>query len=98
VPRKKLYRLALVIKDYKVGVIDIPLFYRDFEGAQQKEKEFSSTTRDVQKLITELQQENVDGIVIDLRNNGGGSLTEAVSLTGLFINRGPVVQVKESAG
>lgn len=85
-------------KDYKIGVIDIPLFYRDFEGAQQKEKEFSSTTRDVQKLITELQGENVDGIVIDLRNNGGGSLTEAVSLTGLFINRGPVVQVKEGQG
>jgi carboxyl-terminal processing protease len=85
-------------KDYKIGVIDIPLFYRDFEGAQKKEKEFSSTTRDVQKLITELQGENVDGIVIDLRNNGGGSLTEAVSLTGLFINKGPVVQVKEGQG
>lgn len=85
-------------KDYKIGVIDVPLFYRDFEGAQQKEKEFSSTTRDVQKIITELQTENVDGIVIDLRNNGGGSLTEAVSLTGLFINRGPVVQVKEGQG
>ncbi|SKB59285.1 carboxy terminal-processing peptidase [Dyadobacter psychrophilus] len=85
-------------KEYKVGVIDIPLFYRDFEGAQHKEKEFSSTTRDVQKLITELQASNVDGIVIDLRNNGGGSLTEAVSLTGLFINKGPVVQVKEGQG
>ncbi|NIJ51607.1 carboxy terminal-processing peptidase [Dyadobacter arcticus] len=85
-------------KDFKIGVIDIPLFYRDFEGAQHKEKEFSSTTRDVQKLITELQTANVDGIVIDLRNNGGGSLTEAVSLTGLFINRGPVVQVKEGQG
>lgn len=85
-------------KDYKIGVIDIPLFYRDFEGAQHREKEFSSTTRDVQKLITDLQASNVDGVVIDLRNNGGGSLTEAVSLTGLFINRGPVVQVKESQG
>lgn len=85
-------------KAYKIGVIDIPLFYRDFEGAQHREKEFSSTTRDVQKLITELQASNVDGVVIDLRNNGGGSLTEAVSLTGLFINRGPVVQVKESQG
>ncbi len=85
-------------KDFKIGVIDIPLFYRDFEGAQHREKEFSSTTRDVQKLITDLQTSNVDGIVIDLRNNGGGSLTEAVSLTGLFINRGPVVQVKESQG
>ncbi|HEV7348361.1 carboxy terminal-processing peptidase [Telluribacter sp.] len=85
-------------KEYKIGVIDIPAFYRDFEGAQQREKEFSSTTRDVQKLIEELKTEKVDGIVIDLRNNGGGSLTEAISLTGLFINKGPVVQVKESMG
>ncbi|WP_247233488.1 carboxy terminal-processing peptidase [Telluribacter sp. SYSU D00476] len=84
--------------NYKIGVIDIPTFYRDFEGAQQREKEFSSTTRDVQKLIDELKAEKVDGIVIDLRNNGGGSLTEAISLTGLFINKGPVVQVKESMG
>ncbi|GAB3179140.1 carboxy terminal-processing peptidase [Telluribacter humicola] len=85
-------------RNYKIGVIDIPTFYRDFEGAQQREKEFSSTTRDVQKLIDELKTEKVDGIVIDLRNNGGGSLTEAISLTGLFINKGPVVQVKESMG
>lgn len=83
---------------YKIGVVDLPLFYRDFEGAQMKEKEFSSTTRDVQRIITELKAENVDGIVLDLRNNGGGSLTEAISLTGLFINRGPVVQVKDSRG
>lgn len=85
-------------KDFKIGVIDIPMFYRDFEGAQHREKEFSSTTRDVQKLINELKGENIDGIIIDLRNNGGGSLTEAISLTGLFINKGPVVQVKESQG
>ncbi|HEV7380955.1 MAG TPA: carboxy terminal-processing peptidase, partial [Dyadobacter sp.] len=96
--KKEIVSITSGKKDYKVGVIDIPLFYRDFEGAQQREKEFSSTTRDVQKLITELQGENVDGIVIDLRNNGGGSLTEAISLTGLFINRGPVVQVKEGQG
>jgi len=96
--KKEIVSITSGKKDYKIGVIDVPLFYRDFEGAQHKEKEFSSTTRDVQKLITELQAENIDGIVIDLRNNGGGSLTEAVSLTGLFINRGPVVQVKEGQG
>ncbi|PWJ59438.1 carboxyl-terminal processing protease [Dyadobacter jejuensis] len=95
---KEIVSLQSAGKDYKIGVIDIPLFYRDFEGAQHKEKEFSSTTRDVQKLIAELKKESVDGIVIDLRNNGGGSLTEAVSLTGLFIDKGPVVQVKESQG
>ena len=85
-------------KPMKIGVIDIPLFYRDFEGAQKREKEFSSTTRDTQKLMEDLRKEGVEGIVIDLRNNGGGSLTEAISLTGLFINKGPVVQVKESQG
>jgi carboxyl-terminal processing protease len=85
-------------KTMKIGVIDIPMFYRDFEGAQKREKEFSSTTRDVQNLMEQLRKEGVQGIVIDLRNNGGGSLTEAISLTGLFINKGPVVQVKESMG
>ncbi len=96
--KKEIVSIKSGKKDYKIGVIDIPLFYRDFEGAQQREKEFSSTTRDVQKLMAELQTENVDGIVIDLRNNGGGSLTEAISLTGLFIKNGPVVQVKEGQG
>ncbi len=85
-------------KPMKVGVIDIPLFYRDFEGAQKREKEFSSTTRDVQTQIEQLRKDGAEGIVIDLRNNGGGSLTEAISLTGLFISKGPVVQVKESQG
>ncbi len=85
-------------KTMKIGVIDIPMFYRDFEGAQKREKEFSSTTRDVQNLMDQLRKDGVEGIVIDLRNNGGGSLIEAVSLTGLFINKGPVVQVKESMG
>lgn len=85
-------------KPMKIGVIDIPMFYRDFEGAQKREKEFSSTTRDVQMLMEGLRKEGVEGIVIDLRNNGGGSLTEAISLTGLFIDKGPVVQVKESMG
>lgn len=82
----------------KIGVISIPLFYRDFGGAQSREKEFSSTTRDVKKQIEELKAANVEGIIIDLRNNGGGSLTEAISLTGLFISKGPVVQVKSSTG
>ncbi|TDB65881.1 carboxy terminal-processing peptidase [Arundinibacter roseus] len=85
-------------RQMKIGVIDIPMFYRDFEGAQKREKEFSSTTRDVQALMEQLQKDGVEGIVIDLRNNGGGSLTEAISLTGLFIQKGPVVQVKESMG
>lgn len=84
--------------DYKIGVINIPSFYRDFDEANKRGKDFNSTTRDVQRLIDSLKAENVEGIVIDLRNNGGGSLTEAISLTGLFISKGPVVQVREQTG
>ena len=82
----------------KIGVIEIPTFYMDFAAAARGEKDFSSTTRDTKKLIDELKAENVNGIVVDLRNNGGGSLTEAVSLTGLFIKTGPVVQIRNSIG
>lgn len=85
-------------KDYQIGVISIPLFYRDFSGERRKEADFVSTTRDVQRLIGELNEKKVEGIVIDLRNNGGGSLVEAISLTGLFITKGPVVQVKDADG
>lgn len=83
---------------YRIGIITIPAFYVDYEAEQKGDRNFKSTTRDVRKLITELQNEKVDGIVIDLRNNGGGSLNEAVELTGLFIDDGPVVQVKQSDG
>ena len=78
----------------KVGVIDLPSFYADMKSVI----EAKSTTRDVEKLIGALKHENVDGIILDLRRNGGGSLSEAVSLTGLFIPEGPVVQVKDYRG
>ncbi|RAV97849.1 carboxy terminal-processing peptidase [Pseudochryseolinea flava] len=84
-------------KDLKLGVITLPSFYMDFEAYQKGDPNYMSTTRDVQRLIKELQAEKVDGLVLDLRNNGGGSLTEAIDLTGLFIKDGPVVQVKNSA-
>ncbi len=83
---------------FKLGVIDIPAFYIDFEAQRKGDPEYKSTTRDVKKLIKDLEKEKIDGIVIDLRNNGGGSLQEAVELTGLFIKDGPVVQVKNSNG
>uniref|UniRef100_A0A832CVD0 Tail-specific protease n=1 Tax=Ignavibacterium album TaxID=591197 RepID=A0A832CVD0_9BACT len=83
-------------KNFKIGVINIPKFYSDFE-AQRSGEEGKSTTKDVRKLISELQQKNIDGLIIDLRNDGGGSLTEAVELTGLFIKEGPVVQVRNSS-
>jgi carboxyl-terminal processing protease len=84
-------------KDLKLGVITLPQFYMDFDEYQKGNPNYTSTTRDVQKLLKELQTENIDGLVLDLRNNGGGSLTEAIDLTGLFIKNGPVVQVKNSA-
>ena len=85
-------------KDYNLGVISIPLFYRDFEGANKKETDFQSTTRDVKRFLDDFKTKSVDAVVIDLRNNGGGSLTEAVSLSGLFVQKGPMVQVKFSTG
>jgi len=75
----------------------LPSFYMDYEAYQKGDPNYRSTTRDVKKLIEELKAEGVEGIVMDLRNNGGGSLPEAVDLTGLFIKDGPVVQVKNSA-
>ncbi len=83
-------------KDLKLGVITLPSFYMDFEAYQKGDPNYNSTTRDVQKLVKELQTEDIDGLVLDLRNNGGGSLTEAINLTGIFIKNGPVVQVKDS--
>ena len=79
---------------YKLGVITVPSFYLDFEAFNSGQKDYRSTTRDVKKLITELNEQGMDGLLIDLRYNGGGSLTEAIEMTGLFIPQGPVVQVK----
>ncbi len=81
-------------KTYKIGVIDIPGFYMDWKAYQAGDPNYKSTTRDVRKLIDSLKVQKVDGIVIDLRSNGGGSLPEAIELTGLFIKTGPVVQVR----
>ena len=82
----------------QIGIITIPTFYSDFAAAQRGDKNYRSTTRDVRHLLRELKHAKVDGIVIDLRQNGGGSLQEAVELTGLFIEEGPVVQVRSSNG
>ncbi|MBL3599912.1 MAG: carboxy terminal-processing peptidase [gamma proteobacterium endosymbiont of Lamellibrachia anaximandri] len=82
----------------RVGVIEVPTFYRDFAAEGRGEENFRSTTRDVRKLIAELKKTGVDGVVIDLRQNGGGSLSEATELTGIFIDTGPVVQIKDAFG
>lgn len=85
-------------RKHKLGIIEIPTFYIDFKAYRAGNPDYKSTTRDVRRLINELQAEQVDGIVIDLRNNGGGSLQEATELTSLFIERGPSVLVRNSNG
>jgi len=82
----------------RIGVIEVPSFYIDFAARARNQKDYRSTTRDVHRLIGELEKDGIDGLVIDLRGNGGGSLLEATELTGLFIDKGPVVQVKDSTG
>lgn len=82
----------------RIGVIELPAFYLDFEAARRGDPDVRSATSDVRKLLTELKTEKVDGVVVDLRSNGGGALPEAIELTGLFIDTGPVVQVRSSNG
>jgi carboxyl-terminal processing protease len=86
------------IGDRRIGVVELPTFYLDFEARRRGDKDARSATADVARLLRELRAEKVDGVVIDLRDNGGGSLLEAVELTGLFIDQGPVVQVRETGG
>ena len=85
-------------RTYKLGVINIPAFYLDFKAYRAGDPNYKSTTRDVKRLLDELKDENVDGVVIDLRNNGGGSLQEATELTSLFIEKGPTVLVRNADG
>lgn len=95
-------KTVLPVKDgdvtRKIGVITLPAFYEDFEARRKGDKDYRSASRDVAKLLTELKQDNVDGVLIDLRNNGGGSLAEAIDLTGLFVGKGPVVQQRGADG
>jgi len=81
-----------------IGVISLPEFYQDFAAHQKGDKDFKSATRDVSRLLDELKKDKVDGVLVDLRNNGGGSLDEAIELTGLFVGKGPVVQQRDSEG
>jgi carboxyl-terminal processing protease len=82
----------------RIGVITLPGFYQDFAAHQQGDKNYRSATRDVSRLLEELKKDKVDGVLVDLRNNGGGSLSEAIELTGLFIDKGPVVQQRSAEG
>jgi carboxyl-terminal processing protease len=82
----------------RIGIIDVPVFYVDFRGRARNEPNFRSSTRDVRRLINELRGQDIDGLVIDLRGNGGGALVEATTMTGLFIDEGPVVQIRDARG
>jgi carboxyl-terminal processing protease len=85
-------------RDWSIGVINVPSFYRDYRALSNGDKNYTSTTKDVKRLIAELEEQGVDGLIIDLRDNGGGHLTEATALSGLFIDNGPVVQLRNSNG
>jgi carboxyl-terminal processing protease len=85
-------------RERRIGVIKLPAFYQDFEGRRRNASDYASATRDVARLLEGFKTDGVDGVVLDLRNNGGGSLDEAIELSGLFIDQGPVVQVRESGG
>lgn len=85
-------------REWSIGVIAVPSFYRDYRALSDGDKDYTSTTKDVKRLIVELEEQGIDGLVIDLRDNGGGHLTEATALSGLFIDNGPVVQLRNSNG
>lgn len=94
--KQEVIELSYNGEDYKIGVIHLPTFYFDFEAASRGEQDFKSSTRDVRALLEELKEEEVDAVVVDLRNNGGGSLSEANQLVGLFIETGATVQIRYS--
>ncbi len=95
---KRIITIKRSTGDVKVGVIKLPSFYIDFKARNRGDAVYAGTTRDVKKLLIELNKEGINELIIDLRGNGGGSLSEVVSLTGLFIDKGPVVQINDTTG
>lgn len=96
--KKKVLPITQDGKTVNIGVITVPSFYQDFDARNRGDKDYISTTRDVRRLLGELRKDNIAGLVLDLRGNGGGHLTEATALTGLFIGAGPVVQIRDTSG
>jgi carboxyl-terminal processing protease len=96
--KKELHTIKRGDETLRVGVISVPSFYQDFQARMKGDPEYRSTTRDVQRLVGELKAEGIDSLVVDLRDNGGGHLSEATGLVGLFVERGPVVQLRETSG
>lgn len=96
--QKEVRKLKRNDREVAVGIINVPSFYQDFEAKSAGAKDYRSTTRDVRRLIDELKAEGVEALIVDLRGNGGGHLTEATALSGLFIPQGPIVQLRETGG
>lgn len=96
--QKEMRKVKRDDREIAVGIINVPSFYQDFEAKSSGEKNYRSTTRDVRRLIEELKAEKMDTLIVDLRGNGGGHLTEATALSGLFIPAGPIVQLRETGG
>ncbi len=96
--KKELHTIKRGDRELRVGVISVPSFYQDFQSRMKGDPDYRSTTRDVHRLVDELKAEGIDSLVIDLRDNGGGHLSEATGLVGLFVERGPVVQLRETSG
>lgn len=96
--KKKVLPVTQDGKTVNIGVITVPSFYQDFDARNRGDKDYISTTRDVRRLLGELRKDHIAGLVLDLRGNGGGHLTEATALTGLFIGSGPVVQIRDTSG
>lgn len=96
--KKQVHKIQRGDREFKIGVIEVPSFYQDFQARVAGDEDYRSTTRDVHRLIEELRKEGIDSLVVDLRDNGGGHLSEATGLVGLFVERGPVVQLRETDG
>jgi len=96
--KQKIVEMEHQGRTLRIGVVDIPTFYADFNGQQAGQSDYKSTTRDVRRLLAELHEAKVDAVIVDLRDNGGGSLQEAETLSGLFIETGPVVQIRDAGG
>lgn len=95
---KKVIDIDMDGTNYKVGVIDLDTFYVDFEAMRKRKHDFKSSANDVTRLVRELKEEGIDGLIIDLRNNGGGSLREAILLADIFVDSGPIVQIRDKDG
>ena len=96
--KSKIYSLNKNGSEYKIGIIDLPSFYLDFEAWQARDPNYKSSSKDVKNILNEFKKQSVDAVLVDLRNNSGGALTEANKLTGLFTSAGATLQIKESNG